>query len=98
MKKWNMRLTPEAARLISKLHPEHKKQIKQALNDLRRNPHAGKELQEELFGFKSLKSKRHRIIYDTDDEGKFVQVYHIGRRHDVYEQFKQLLLELKKPS
>jgi mRNA-degrading endonuclease RelE of RelBE toxin-antitoxin system len=60
MKRWNMRLTPEAARLISKLHPEHKKQIKQALNHLRRNPHAGKELQEELFGFKLLKSKRHR--------------------------------------
>ena len=98
MKRWNMRLTPEAARLISKLHPEHKRQIKQALDDLCRNPHAGKKLQEELFGFKLLKSKRHRIIYDIDDEGKFVQVYHIGRRRDVYEQFKQLLIELKKSS
>jgi len=58
MKKWKMRFTPEASRLIAKLHPENKKQPKQALNGLRQNPYTGKDLQEELFGFKSLRLKR----------------------------------------
>jgi len=98
MKKWKIRLTPEASRLISKLHPEHKKQVKQALNDLRQNPHAGKVLHEELFGSKSLRSKRHRIIYNIDEEGKFLQVYHIGSRRDVYDKFQRLLRELHQSS
>ena len=63
MKKWKMQFTPEAARLLSKLHPESKKHIKKALNELRQNPYAGKDLQEELFGFKSLKINKYRIIY-----------------------------------
>ena len=97
MKKWEMRFTPEAARLLSKLHPEHKKLIKQALVELRQNPHSGKDLQEELAGFKSLRLKQYRIIYNIDEEKNFIQVYHIGRRRDIYEQFKRLLNELQKP-
>ena len=58
MKKWKMRFTPEASRLVAKLHPENKKQLKQALNGLRQNPYTGKDLQEELFGFKSLRLKK----------------------------------------
>ncbi|MFZ0614021.1 MAG: type II toxin-antitoxin system RelE/ParE family toxin [Desulfobacterales bacterium] len=98
MKKWAMRFTPETVRLVSKLHPNHKKQVKQALDGLRQNPNAGKDLQGELIGFKSLRSGRHRIIYDIDEEAKFVQVYHIGVRRDVYAQFQRLLHELRKSS
>ena len=96
MKKWKMRFTPESSRLLSKLHPENKKLIKQVLTELLQNPHTGKDLQEELSGFKSLRLKQYRIIYNIDEGKKFVQIYHIGRREDVYEQFKRLLLELKK--
>ena len=31
MKTWKMRFTPEASRLFSKIHPENKKLVKQAL-------------------------------------------------------------------
>ena len=97
MKEWKMRFTPESARLLSKLHPENKKLIKQTLVELRQNPHSGKDLQEELAGFKSLRLKQYRIIYNIDEEKNFIQVYHIGRRRDIYEQFKRLLNELQKP-
>jgi len=97
MKKWKMRFTPESVRLLSKLHPENKKRIKQTLVELRQNPHSGKDLQEELAGFKSLRLKQHRIIYSIDEQKKFIQIYHIGRRRDIYEQFKRLLTELQKP-
>lgn len=95
MKKWRMRFTPESARLLSKLHPENKRQIKKALTELRRNPHTGKDLQEELFGFRSFRLKRHRVIYAVNEEDNYIEIYYIGRRSDVYEQFRRLLTELK---
>jgi mRNA-degrading endonuclease RelE of RelBE toxin-antitoxin system len=95
MKKWRMRFTPESSRLSSKLHPDSKKLIKQALIELRQDPHTGKDLQEELSGFKTLGLKHYRIIYDINEEKNVIQIYHIGRRRDVYEQFKRLLLDLR---
>ena len=96
MKKWKMRFTPEASRLIAKLHPENKKQLKQALNGLRQNPYTGKDLLAELFGFKSLRLKRYRVIYTVSEEENYIEIYYIGRRSDVYEQFRRLLTELQK--
>jgi addiction module RelE/StbE family toxin len=97
MKKCKMRLTPEASRSVAKLHPENKKQLKLALIELRQNPYSGKDLQEELIGFKSLRIKRYRIIYTVREEENCIEVYHIGRRSDVYEQFRRLLTELQRP-
>ena len=96
MKKWKMRFTAESSRLLSKLHPENKRLIKQAFTELRIDPHIGKDLQEGLSGFKSLKLKQYRIIYNINEEKNFIQIYHIGRRKDVYEQLRRLLTELQK--
>ena len=98
MKKWKMRFTPEASRLLSKLHPENKKGIKKALEELQIDPYPGKDLQEELSGFKSLRLKRFRIIYHISEEEDYLEIYYIGRRRDVYEQFRRLLIELQKSS
>lgn len=98
MKKYKMRFTPEATRLVSKFHPENKKQIKMALRDLQKDPYAGGNLQEELYGFKSFKMKRYRILYNINEEESFIQVYHIGHRSDVYEQLRLLLNKLQDKS
>jgi addiction module RelE/StbE family toxin len=97
MKNWKMRFTPESSRLVANLHPENKKQLKQSLNELRQNPYTGKDLQEELSGFKSLRIKRYRVIYTVNEEENHIEIYYIGRRSDVYEQFRRLLSELQKP-
>jgi mRNA-degrading endonuclease RelE of RelBE toxin-antitoxin system len=97
MNKFGMRFTPESSRIISKLHPENKKLIKQALNELRKNPYAGSDLQEELYGFESFKLKRFRVLYNIFEEENIIQIFHIGHRKDVYEQFNRLLNQLKKP-
>ena len=97
MKKWKMRFTPEVSRLVAQLHPENKRQLKQALNELRQNPFIGKDLQEELFGFKSLRLKKYRVIYTVSEEANHIEVYYIGRRNDVYEQFRRLLTQLQMP-
>ena len=96
MKQWQMRYTPETSRLVSKLSPENKRQIKKALDGLRTNPYTGKDLQEELFGFKSFRLKHFRIICTIKEESDSFQIYHIGCRSDVYEQFRRLLTELQK--
>ena len=95
MKKWKMQFTPEAARLLSKLHPENKKHIKKAMIELQQNPYAGRDLQEELFGFKSLRIKRYRIIYNLKEEEYLLRIYYLGQRIDVYEQLRQMLTELR---
>jgi mRNA interferase RelE/StbE len=102
-----MRYTPEASRLLSRFHPrpprlsesdggqaENKKLIKQALVDLRENPYAGRDLQEELYGYKSFKLKRYRVLYNINEEENTIQIFHIGHRKDVYEQLNRLLNQL----
>ena len=91
MKTWKIRATQEASRLLSSFHPETKKQLKQSLNELRRNPYIGKDLREELAGFKSLRQNKYRIIYNLNEEEKIIQIFYIGRRKDIYEQFRKLL-------
>jgi len=95
MKDLRIRLTPEAARFIAKLHPESRKIVRQALDQIRRNPYSGHDLQEELSGFRSVKSKRYRIIYKVDELSSFIEVYLVGHRRDVYEQFRVLLRRLR---
>jgi mRNA-degrading endonuclease RelE of RelBE toxin-antitoxin system len=85
------------SRLVAKLHPENKRQLKQALNELRHKPFIGKDLQEELFGFKSLRLKKYRVIYTVREEANYIEIYYIGRRSDIYERFRRLLTQLQIP-
>ena len=94
MKDATIKLTPETARLLAKLHPENKKMIKAGLKVLSQKPASGADLQEELSGFKSYKLKRYSVIYKFSEEDNVVQVYYIGHRRDVYEQFQTLLKKL----
>jgi mRNA interferase RelE/StbE len=96
MKEIRIKFTPEAARLIAKLHPEGKKLIKSGLDELRQNPFLGDDLQQELSGFKSYKIKRYRVLYSVDEEEGFIEVYYVGHRRDVYQQFRDLLSDLHK--
>jgi len=98
MKDIRLTFTPEAAKLLSRLHPESKKFIKEGLTELRQNPHLGDDLQQELSGFKSYKIKRYRVLYDINEEEGVIQVYYVGHRRDVYEQFRDLLNNLHKSS
>jgi len=97
MQRFQIRFTPEASRLVSRLSPETKKLIKDALKTLKKNPFLGDDLHEELAGFKSFKPKRYRILYTVDEEKSTIGIYHIGHRRDVYEQFRLLLDDLNKP-
>ncbi|MBE9569959.1 MAG: type II toxin-antitoxin system mRNA interferase toxin, RelE/StbE family [Proteobacteria bacterium] len=94
MRNLRIRFTPEAAGLLSKFHPENKKLIKAAIKEIRRDPHLGDDLQEELAGFKSYKLKRYRILYRINEKENLIEIYYVGHRSDVYEQFRLLLNKL----
>ncbi len=91
MKRFRIRFTPEASRLISKLHPETKKMIRAALDGLKGSPYVGSPLQGELSGFRSMKIKRYRVLYSVNEEEAYIEVLYLGHRRDVYEQFRVLL-------
>jgi mRNA interferase RelE/StbE len=94
MIRYKIRFTPEAAGLFSKLHPENKMLIKAALQQLRQALYLGHDLQEELSGIKSYRTKRYRILYKINEEEQAIEVYYIGHRKDVYEQFRRLLNQI----
>jgi addiction module RelE/StbE family toxin len=88
---FRVRFIPEATRLIAKLPPEIKQLIRSAIDNLREDPHGGAELTGEFAGYRSLKSRRYRIIYRVDEDDCAVEVYHVGHRRDVYESLRALL-------
>ncbi len=94
MRNLRIRFTPEAAELLSRFHPENKKLIKAAIKELRQDPHSGGDLQEELSDFKSYKSNRYRILYRLNEEENVIEIYYVGHRRDVYDQFRLLLNKL----
>jgi mRNA-degrading endonuclease RelE of RelBE toxin-antitoxin system len=95
MKEYRVRFTPEAAQCISRLHPDNKRIIRDALDELKHEHYAGDDLQDELAEFKSFKPRRFRVIYSVDDDNRVIHVFYVGHRRDVYDQFRLLLTNLK---
>lgn len=91
MKKFRVKLTPEASNFIKKLHPDIKKLIRNAIDSIVHNPFQGDELHGELQSFRSFKPHRYRIIYRVDMNEHRIDIYHVGHRRDVYENFRKLL-------
>lgn len=91
MKKCKPRFTRESSRIIAHLPPEVKTNVRTGIDKLTTHPYEGEELQMELSGFRSLKSKRYRIIYKVNEMGSSIDVYYVGPRRDVYDTFRELL-------
>ena len=83
-------LSETARQILRHLHPNLKRSLRKALDDLASNPFAGKPLQEELAGLWSLPVARYRIIYQINDAG--ITVVFLGPRRTVYERLRELLM------
>jgi mRNA interferase RelE/StbE len=90
--RWRARYTPESAAVIRTMHPEIKRSIREGIRMLLENPLAGHELRLELSGFRSLRIGGYRVIYQVNDGERCIDVYHAGRRRDVYENMRDLLV------
>lgn len=94
MKSYRVRFTPESARLIARLPPEVKRLVRSAIDSLRDDPYRGAELIGEFSRYRSLKTKRYRVIYRLNVGDSFLEIYHVGHRRDVYETLRALLQSL----
>ena len=90
---YQVKITSHANKVGKQFSPEIKNAARAALKELAQNPNLGKELQEELSGFRSYRFMRYRIIYKIDTQEKHIIVWAIGHRRDIYENIGSLLLK-----
>ena len=76
--------------LVRNMHPHLKKKIKASLQTILSDPYSGKALKDELFGLRSCRVSRFRIIYRICDE-KLIEIIAIGPRENIYEETLRLL-------
>lgn len=92
MKRYRARYTPEAAARIRALHPEIKREIREAIRALLVDPMAGKPLQWELAGLRSLRVRQHRIVYRLGATTPSIDIVFVGVRKTIYEELQEMLL------
>ena len=91
MSRSSIALSATSHRILRHLHPDTKRSIRKALDELSTDPYMGKPLKEELAGLWSLPVSHHRLIYQVETGA--ITIVFIGQRRDVYERLRQLLME-----
>ena len=89
-----LRVPKTVRELIRHLHPEMKRKVQAALNDILVDPTCGKPLERELKGYWSLRIGRYRIIYRPDKAGAEIVV--IGPRKTIYEEMMRHAAPLRR--
>lgn len=79
-----LKIPDDVAALIRGLHPDLKRKIRSALDDLLDDPTIGKALRDELAGLRSCRVARFRIIYRV--AGTVIEIVAVGPRRTIYEQ------------
>jgi len=83
--------TREAKAAIDRLTLKKKRQIKDAIERIAREPEIGKRLTRELTGLLSYRSGVYRIIYRIYHKEILVLILTIGHRKDIYKQITKKL-------
>ena len=73
------------------LHPDIKRKVRAALDGLALDLEAGKALQGDLKGLRSLRVARFRVIYRAPAR-RVIEIVTIGPRDRVYEETLRLVL------
>lgn len=82
---------PEAEEALRGLPPGPKRRSRAALDAIRSDPGAGKELRLDLSGWRTYRVGRLRIVYRAASE---VQVLLVGPRETIYQEAARLLRPL----
>ena len=91
---YKLRVSNGTVSLIRGLHPQLKKKIRAALQEITDEPNTGKVLKGELKGLRSYRIKRIRIIYRFTGK-KYRDIITIGPRKNIYEETYKLLKKKK---
>ena len=77
-----LRVPDDVASLIRGLHPDLKRRVRSALDDVLTDPGIGKALRDELAGLRSCRVGRFRIVYRV--VMTVIEVVAIGPRRTIY--------------
>lgn len=79
-------LSPKAEKQLDKLNrdPELQARLITAMEGLEESPFAGKPLEGEHKGCRSLRTGEWRIIYEADMSNEIVLIIRMGKRSEVY--------------
>jgi mRNA interferase RelE/StbE len=90
-----VRINDELTIFIRTLHPVLKKRVHAALHEIRKEPAVGKQLQDELEGYRSFRVGKFRIIY-RQAARKEIEIVAVGPRRTIYEEAALLVIKEKK--
>ncbi len=85
----------EIANVIRSLHPELKRSVRAALDEIAMNPEAGGSLKRELSAYRKFRVRRYSIIYSVDRKARVVRIVAFGNRRDIYEEVAARLRDPK---
>jgi mRNA interferase RelE/StbE len=91
-----LRVPAHLEELIRGLHPDIKRKIRAALDVIRVDPWAGKELRDDLAGLRSFRLGRFRIIYRVGQR-RLIDLIAIGPRRVIYEETLRHLRRTRRP-
>ncbi|HSB33126.1 MAG TPA: type II toxin-antitoxin system RelE/ParE family toxin [Nitrospirota bacterium] len=89
-----IRISDDVSSFIRTLHPVLKKRVHAALQELRANPGDGKQLQDEITGYRSFRVGKFRIIYRTASR-KEIEIVAVGPRRTIYEETVRLMAKME---
>ena len=87
---YRLRVPSHLEELIRGLHPQLKRKVRAALDVIRVDASAGKELRDELAGLRSFRVSRFRIVYRFGPR-RIIELRAIGPRRSIYEETLRLL-------
>ena len=90
---YTLRIPPPVETYLRHLHPGIKPKIRCGLEDISKNPHAGKALTPPLTGFHSYRVVSYRIVYQINAVKKWIEIVDIDHRKIIYEKLKIITSE-----
>lgn len=89
MKKFPLLIPPETEEFVRHLHPEVKRKVRSALEEIEQQPQMGKRLTDELTGLFTFRVSHYRIVYDVNLIKEQIEVVDIAKRSVVYERVQE---------
>ena len=85
-----MKIPTAVASLVRGLHPDLKRKVRAALDQILEDPSVGKALKEEMAGLRSYRVGRIRVIYRSA-AGDVIELVAVGPRSTIYEETLRLV-------
>ena len=85
-----LKIPTAVASLVRGLHPDLKRKVRAALDQILEDPSVGKALKEEMAGLRSYRVGRIRVIYRSA-AGDVIELVAVGPRNTIYEETLRLV-------